>query len=82
MNNGNGQDLSEILKDREGIRQAMGEAVMHAIWVHGRLGNPIATWEDGKVVVRHVTQEEMRRCEAVLGITNPDTRIDPESSTS
>jgi hypothetical protein len=49
----------------------MQEAVARAIWEHGRLGNPIATWEDGKVVVRPVTEEEMRRCEEVLGIERP-----------
>lgn len=71
MHDVNGRTIAEKLDDTAHVTQVMREAVARAIWEHGRLGNPIATWEDGKVVVRHVTEEEMRRCEEVLGIERP-----------
>ena len=35
----------------ENIEKVFQRAVNHALWVHKRLGNPIATWKDGKVVI-------------------------------
>jgi len=35
-------------KDIEKVLQC---AVNHALLIHKRLGNPIATWKDGKVVI-------------------------------
>lgn len=35
-------------KDIENVLQ---RAVNHALLMHKRLGNPIATWRDGKVVI-------------------------------
>lgn len=40
--------LVEHAKEIEG---ALGRVVSHALWIHKRLGNPIATWKDGEVVI-------------------------------
>ena len=55
----NANCFEDFLKNGEGIQHAMNEAVA------------CATWENGEVAVRHVTSEEMRRCEATLGIERP-----------
>ena len=33
------------------IERVLQRAVNHALLMHKRLGNPIATWKDGKVVI-------------------------------
>lgn len=33
------------------IEKVLQRAVNHALLMHKRLGNPIATWKDGKVVI-------------------------------
>jgi hypothetical protein len=33
------------------IEEVLQRAVTHALLMHKRLGNPIATWKDGKVVI-------------------------------
>jgi len=33
------------------IEKVLQRAVNHALMMHKRLGNPIATWKDGKVVI-------------------------------
>jgi hypothetical protein len=33
------------------IGEVLQRAVNHALRMHKRLGNPIATWKDGKVVI-------------------------------
>lgn len=33
------------------IEEILQRAVNHALLMHKRLGNPIATWKDGKVVI-------------------------------
>ena len=33
------------------IGKVLQKAVNHALLMHKRLGNPIATWKDGKVVI-------------------------------
>ena len=35
----------------EAIERVLHTAVQHALSIHKRLGNPIATWKDGKVVI-------------------------------
>ena len=40
--------LSDFGKDIEKVLQ---RAVNHALLMHKRLGNPIATWKDGEVVI-------------------------------
>jgi hypothetical protein len=35
----------------KGIEKVLQRAVNHALLMHKRLGNPIATWKDGKVVI-------------------------------
>jgi hypothetical protein len=39
------------------IEKVLQRAVRHALWVHKRLGNSIAVWEDGKV--RIIPPEEI-----------------------
>jgi hypothetical protein len=33
------------------IEKVLQRAVNHALLMHKRIGNPIATWEDGRVVI-------------------------------
>ena len=40
--------VAEHAKD---IEKVLRRAVNHALLMHKRLGNPIATWKDGKVVI-------------------------------
>ena len=35
----------------QAIEKVLRRAVNHAVLTHKRLGNPIATWKDGKVVI-------------------------------
>lgn len=35
----------------EAIEQVLRHAVQHALLIHKRLGNPVAIWKDGKVIV-------------------------------
>jgi hypothetical protein len=42
-------DADELLQDR--IVEAIGDAVQEAIRDHKRVGNPIAEWKDGRVVL-------------------------------
>ena len=52
----NDQDRAVLTNDyfaehAKDIEKALRRAVNHALLIHKRLGNPIATWKDGKVVV-------------------------------
>lgn len=40
-----------LVEDAEEIELIFKRAVHYALWVHKRLGNPIAAWEKGKVVI-------------------------------
>jgi len=40
-----------LVKDADEIEQIFRKAVRRELWIHKRLGNPIATWKDGKVVI-------------------------------
>ena len=40
-----------LAEQAEAIQAVLHKAVQHALSVHKRLGNPIATWKDGKVVI-------------------------------
>jgi hypothetical protein len=42
--------VAEHAKD---IQTVLRRAVNHALLMHKRLGNPIAIWKDGKVVMFH-----------------------------
>jgi hypothetical protein len=42
--------LHERLTDHDLIKGAIDRAVREALLTHARLGNPVATWRDGKVV--------------------------------
>ncbi len=40
-----------LIVESRAVDEAMGEAVRHALVMHKRAGNPVATWRDGKVVI-------------------------------
>jgi len=40
-----------LVDQAEEIERIFREAVRHELLIHKRLGNPIATWKDGKVVI-------------------------------
>jgi len=40
-----------LVKHADEIERIFTKAVRHELWIHKRLGNPIATWKDGKVVI-------------------------------
>jgi len=40
-----------LVNQAEEIERIFREAVRHELLIHKRLGNPIATWKDGKVVI-------------------------------
>ena len=44
------QTLSQILAESAAVEAAVQEAVRDALLMHKRLGNPVAAWQDGKVV--------------------------------
>jgi hypothetical protein len=42
--------ILSALKDKDKITQALTKAVNIAVLKHKQSGNPVATWQDGKVV--------------------------------
>lgn len=40
-----------VSEQAEVIRTVLHKAVQHALWTHKRLGNSIAVWQDGQVVI-------------------------------
>jgi hypothetical protein len=40
-----------LCEQAEEIEKVLQRAVAHALWVHKRLGQSIAVWRDGKVVI-------------------------------
>lgn len=44
------KDIGKLLADSNGVTRAMTRAVRQALLQHKRMGNPVATWRDGKVV--------------------------------
>lgn len=46
------QRTTELLPEHaKEVERVLGRAISHALWTHKRLGNPIATWKDGGVVI-------------------------------
>ncbi|HWB12766.1 MAG TPA: hypothetical protein VG826_26305 [Pirellulales bacterium] len=45
------QSLNELLAESAAVEAAVREAVRDALIMHKRLGNPVASWEDGRVVL-------------------------------
>jgi len=43
-------DIDKVFEEGTPIDEALRSAVLHALWRHKRLGNPVAEWRDGKVV--------------------------------
>jgi len=50
MNERNEIDIDKVFEEGTPIDEALRSAVLHALWRHKRLGNPVAEWRDGKVV--------------------------------
>ncbi len=40
-----------LLLDTKRVQRALNRAVRNALIMHKKLGNPIAAWENGKVVI-------------------------------
>ncbi len=51
------KDIVKLLADSDGVTRALTKAVQQALLQHKRMGNPVATWRDGKVV--WITPEEI-----------------------
>lgn len=45
------QTLSRILAESAAVEAAIRAAVRDALLMHKRLGNPVVTWQDGRVVL-------------------------------
>jgi hypothetical protein len=43
------QDL--LIAEEKAVDEAVNRAVRHALLAHKRAGNPVASWENGKVVM-------------------------------
>jgi hypothetical protein len=50
MNESPRRSISELLADHALITEAIRRAVRAAVLQHARAGQPVATWQDGKVV--------------------------------
>jgi hypothetical protein len=44
------KEIGTLFNDREGMDRALAGAVRQALLQHKKMGNPVATWRDGKVV--------------------------------
>ena len=40
-----------LISEKKSIDEAARKAVRHALLMHKRAGNPVASWKDGKVVM-------------------------------
>ncbi|MCI0464705.1 MAG: hypothetical protein L0Z62_47890 [Gemmataceae bacterium] len=67
--------LAELLADDALITAAVQRAVREAVLMHARAGNPVAAWEDGKVVWLQPA-EVLRRLAAAD--TNEDSADKPK----
>jgi hypothetical protein len=50
-NNVNDREFSRLLKDKDRMLKLVRAAVRNAVLEHKRVGNPVAGWENGKVVI-------------------------------
>jgi len=44
------QSLDQLLAESAAVETAVRESVREALLMHKRLGNPVAAWQDGRVV--------------------------------
>ena len=44
------ETLRQMLAETDAVEAAVQESVREALLMHKRLGNPVATWENGQVV--------------------------------
>jgi hypothetical protein len=45
------ETLNELLTESAAVEVAVRDSVREALLMHRRIGNPIATWHDGEVVL-------------------------------
>ena len=71
----NGAWLIEGLFSLHGkeVEDAFRQAVQHALWQHKRLGNPVAVWKDGQVVIVPPDEIEIDPALNDLEIVNRNT---------
>lgn len=50
MNETDEKRIGEIFSEGTSIDRALNRAVQKAVWKHKLLGNPVAAWQNGKVV--------------------------------
>lgn len=43
--------ISEIFEDKEKITKALSQAINEASLQHKKAGNPVVSWENGKIVL-------------------------------
>lgn len=43
--------ISEIFEDKEKITKALSQAINEALLQHKKAGNPVVSWENGKIVL-------------------------------
>ena len=65
-------DIEARWRDREGMEAAMNRAIRQALLRHKRLGESIAVWRDGRVVI--VPPEEIEVDEEPVGAPYAQTR--------
>jgi hypothetical protein len=65
-----------LIDEREKVDAAFRRAVNHALMMNKRLGNPIATWKDGKVVI--VPPEEIVLSSEVSDAESSDVALPTE----
>jgi hypothetical protein len=60
-----------LIVEGAAVDAAMSEAVRHALLTHKRAGNPVASWEGGKVVIIPAEEIEVEE-------TPADSDVSPE----
>jgi hypothetical protein len=50
MNDQTRPSMGELLAKPKDLEAAIGQAMREATLLHARLGHPVATWRDGRVV--------------------------------
>jgi hypothetical protein len=58
------ETLKQMLAETDAVEAAVRESVRDALLMHKRLGNPVATWQDGKVVLIPADQIPRRKGDA------------------
>jgi hypothetical protein len=64
MNELSRSPISDLLADHALINEAIRQAIHEAVARHARAGQPVATWQDGKVVWLAAEEVLPRLCHA------------------